>query len=122
MPQLSKAEMARLDTMVRSKKMKPLHAWRELNKSRVKAAKHAPKGGKRKAKSLSPDTEYAYCNGHTHKRGKVEKRGRKSVLSKGDVRKLNTHGIVSATTTKTNSGNHFYPPVSYTHLTLPTKA
>ena len=88
MPQLSNAEIARLDKMLRLKKTKPLDAWRELKKSREKSAKHAPKGEKLKAKRLSPNTVYTYCNGHTHKRGKVETRGRKPVLSKGDVRKL----------------------------------
>ena len=88
MPQLSHAEMHRLDKLLRIGKMKPIVAWRELKKSREIAAKKAPKGQKLKAKKLSLSTVYSFSNGQTHIRGRVEKRGRKDALTKQDVRTL----------------------------------
>ena len=88
MPQMTDAEMRRADRLMRGDSMTPVAIWRLLKKSREVAAKSAPKGQKRKASKLSSTTVYAFCNGETHPRQRVETRGRDDALTKGDVRSL----------------------------------
>ena len=83
MPQLTSAEQNLIDKMVRAEKRKPIEAWRAVQKSRA-----AGKVKGKKVKALGPNTVYQYCNGVTHLRGAKESRGRKSTLTKADVRKL----------------------------------
>ena len=87
MPQMTDAEMRRADRLMRGDSMTPVAIWRLLKKSREVAAKSAPKGQKRKASKLSSTTVYAFCNGETHPRQRVETRG----LTSKKNQKENSH-------------------------------
>jgi hypothetical protein len=76
--QLTSSEQVLIDTIVRSGKGTAMDAMKNVNKTREN------KG----IDTVTKSSVYRFANGSTHARGKVEARGRKKVLKKGDVTKL----------------------------------
>ena len=76
--QLTKAERAQIDNIVRTKKMPATEALRQINAARKRS----------KVREVEKSTVYRYVRGLTHKPRAPEKRGRKRSLSMKDVRSL----------------------------------
>ena len=81
--QLTIKEQKTVDTMVRSKGGSPMDAVRKLQADRIKAA-----GGRSRNLGPAKHAVYRYIHGKTHVKDAVENRGRKTVPSNADVRKL----------------------------------
>ena len=76
--QLTVSEMTKIDVIMRVEKGSATDASRQINELRRTA----------KVKCVHKNTVHRYAGGLTHQRGALEKRGRKRVLSKLDVRRL----------------------------------
>ena len=86
--QLSIAEQNLINRMVRSERKSPSEAWKALQKRR-----QARKGKRKRVKGKTGDgpskqAVYDYVHGKTHRQGAKETRGRRTTLTKADVRKL----------------------------------
>ena len=77
MPQLTLNEEDLIDRELR-KRAAPMEILTKVNS----------KSQKLKVELAAKQTIYRYINGDTHRRGRPEKRGRKKMLAKGDVRKI----------------------------------
>ena len=77
MPQLTLNEENLIDRELR-KRGAPMEILTKVNAKRQKL----------KVELAAKQTIYRYINGDTHRRGRPEKRGRKKILAKGDVRKI----------------------------------
>ena len=77
MPQLTLNEEDLIDRELR-KRAAPMEILTKVNSKRQKL----------KVELAAKQTIYRYINGDTHRRGRPEKRGRKKMLAKGDVRKI----------------------------------
>ena len=78
MPQLTTAELNVIDGLVRGQGKSATEAWRYVNEQR---SKHG-------APAVHKSTVHRLCKGNTHQRGAEERRGRKQILTRADVRKL----------------------------------
>ena len=76
--QLTQSECALIDKVIRPKKGTPTDALRRINKARCS----------KKIRELEDGAVHRYAKGLTHKRNARETRGRKRLLSRQDVRKL----------------------------------
>ncbi len=76
--QLSVAEQRRVDDLVRNKKKSGAHAVRALNAARAR----------RGVELVEQKAVYSYIRGQTHVRGRVEKRGAKTIVEQKHIRKL----------------------------------
>ena len=78
MPQLTPAELSLVDDLVRGQRKSPTEAWRVVNAGRCRHG----------AQPVEKSTVHRYCRGETHRRDAKETRGRKPILSKRDISKL----------------------------------
>ena len=76
--QLTDAEMQRIDVAMRANGMTATDVWCQIVAARRRV------GGI----PLSATAVYRYVRGLTHRRGSPERRGRQSMLSRRDIRKL----------------------------------
>ena len=78
--QLTSSEQVRIDTVLRARGGSPADAVLAINAVRLK----------QKIRIINKSAVYRYASGLSHKRGKLEARGRKPLLSKRDKRSLET--------------------------------